>query len=76
MILNPNTRKRLKKFRDNKRAYYSFLFILITYVISLFAPVIVNDVPILVYYNGSSYFPILKFYPDKIFEPLGDETKA
>ena len=67
MTLNPNTLKRLKKFRSNKRAYYSLLFLLVTYVISLFAPMIANDTPILVYYNKSLYFPIAKFYSDKTF---------
>ena len=67
MTLNPNTKKRLQKFRANKRAYYSFLFLLTTYVISLFAPILVNDTPILVHYKGSTYFPIFKFYPDKTF---------
>lgn len=67
MTLNPNTRKRLLKFRSNKRAYYSFLFLTITYLISLFAPIIANDTPIVVYYKDSFYFPILKFYPSKAF---------
>ncbi|MCB1178750.1 MAG: ABC transporter permease [Leptospiraceae bacterium] len=67
MRLNPTTRRRLLKFKNNKRAYYSFLIIVITYAISLFAPFIANNTPLMVKFDGSIYFPILKFYPDKTF---------
>ncbi len=56
-FLNPTTRRRLTKFQSNKRAYYSFIVILLTYIISLFAPLIANDTPLLIKYNGSFYFP-------------------
>jgi microcin C transport system permease protein len=72
MKLNPNTLLRLKKFRENKRAYYSFLFLTITYMISLFAPIIANDKPILVYYNSKIYFPIFSYYSNKEFGGTND----
>lgn len=74
-MLNPNTKKRLEKFKNNKRAYYSFLFIVISYIVSLFSPFIANDKPIFIYFKGSFYFPILKFYPASKFGGK-NETEA
>lgn len=71
-LLNPTTRRRLQKFKNNKRSYYSFLVIVITYVLSIFAPLFVNEIPIIIKYEGSYYFPILKFYPDKTFGGIQD----
>lgn len=68
MKLNPNTLKRLQRFKNNKRAYYSFLILAITYILSLFAPVLVNNLPILVYYNKQIYFPVFSHVPEKVFE--------
>lgn len=67
MRFNPNTEKRLKKFRNNKRAYYSFLILTITYIISLFAPVLINNQPLFVYYKGDYYFPVFAFYTERDF---------
>jgi microcin C transport system permease protein len=67
MKLNPNTLKRLKRFKNNKRAYYSFLVLSITYILSLFAPILVNNLPILVYYNKQIYLPIFSHVPEKTF---------
>ena len=66
-MFSPDTKKRINKFYNNKRAFYSFLLILTTYILSLFAPVIANDKPLIVYYNGSFFFPVIKFYSDKTF---------
>lgn len=66
-MFSPDTQKRLKKFKENKRAYYSFLIIFSTYILSLFAPILVNNKPLLVFYKGSLYFPQLKFYSEKTF---------
>lgn len=65
--LNPTTRRRLEKFKANKRAYYSLLIIFYAYLFSLFAPLIANEKPFMVYYNGNYFFPIFKFYPEKTF---------
>jgi len=67
IFLNPTTRRRLAKFQKNRRAYYSFLFILATYIISLFAPFIANDTPLLIKYKGSFYFPMLSFHSERVF---------
>ena len=64
-FINPTTRRRLLKFKNNKRAYYSFLVILISYIISIFAPFLANDIPLLVKYNGSYTSPMLKFHSER-----------
>ncbi|MCX7998264.1 MAG: ABC transporter permease [Leptospiraceae bacterium] len=65
--LNPTTKRRLEKFRKNKRAYYSFWILITSYIFSLFAPIIANEKPLVVYYNKNFYFPIFKFYPESTF---------
>lgn len=65
--LNPTTKRRLEKFKKNKRAYYSFLILLVSYVISLFAPIIANEKPLIVHFEGKFYFPVFRFYPESTF---------
>ncbi|MDX1960439.1 MAG: ABC transporter permease subunit [Leptospiraceae bacterium] len=65
--LSETTKKRYAKFKKNKIAYYSFLIILITYIISLFAPILVNNTPLLIKYQGNLFFPIFQFYPETSF---------
>jgi len=74
--LNPVTKKRLKRFKELKRAYLSFWLLLSLYGISLIAPIIANDKPLYVSHNGKSYFPIFKFYPEDIFTDSGKMTRA
>ena len=54
--------KRLRKFRRLKRGYYSFLAITIAYAVSFFLPVIANNIALVVQYNGSYSFPLLRYY--------------
>jgi len=55
-------RKRWKKFKTLKRGYYSFIIILVTYVISFILPVFVGHKALIVHYNGDYYFPLFKTY--------------
>jgi microcin C transport system permease protein len=55
-------RKRLRKFRRLKRGYYSFLIISIAYLLSFFLPVIANNVALVVHYQGSYYFPPVRYH--------------
>lgn len=69
------TRRRLEVFKSNRRAYYSAYLLLFLVLISLLAPLIANDKPLLVRYEGQFYFPILKAYSETTFG--GDfETQA
>jgi microcin C transport system permease protein len=67
IMLNPNTKKRLLKFKSNKRAYYSFLVLIVSYFISLFAPIISNNKPLILIYEGRLHFPVLFFYTERDF---------
>jgi microcin C transport system permease protein len=60
-------RRRWKRFTTNKRGYYSLIFFLIFFSVSLAAELVSNDKPYLVYYNGGFYFPIFKSYPETTF---------
>lgn len=69
------TRRRLENFKANRRGYWSFWIFLVLFFFSLPAEFIANDKPLLVSYQGSLYFPVLKAYPETTFG--GDfETEA
>lgn len=67
--------RRWRRFKANRRGYFSLLLFSIFLLIGLFAEVISNDKPFLVHYEGGYYFPIFKAYPETKFG--GDfETEA
>ncbi|XOF32423.1 MAG: ABC transporter permease [Candidatus Electrothrix sp. YB6] len=59
--------RRWRNFRKNRRGFYSLLLFGTLFLLSLFAEVLSNDKPLLVVYEGSSYFPLLKAYPETVF---------
>ena len=59
--------RRLRKFRRLKRGYYSFLLILGVYLASFALPVLANNMPLLVKYQGHYYAPLMTFYPASAF---------
>jgi microcin C transport system permease protein len=65
MIFSPLFQKRLQKFINNKRAYYSFIFLIGSYFLSLFSPLLINNKPIILNFEGKYLFPIFFFYSDK-----------
>ncbi|MDV6237441.1 ABC transporter permease subunit [Leptospira ellisii] len=67
MIISPILKKRFSKFRANRRAWYSLNVLLITYSVSLFAPLIATNQPLIVSYEGRWSFPVFKFYPESHF---------
>ena len=66
-MFSPLTLSRLKKFRSIKRAWFSFWILAVAFVISLFSEQIANDHPLLLRYEGRTYFPTLKFYSAQTF---------
>lgn len=60
-------RKRLRKFRNLKRGYYSFLILTVAYGISFLLPLLINNKALLVRYEGRFYFPLLRYYPASEF---------
>jgi len=55
--LTPQTRKKLRRFRDIRRGYYSLLILAGIGLIGLFAELLVNSRALLVSYEGQLYFP-------------------
>ena len=72
---DPITRRRLQRFREHRRAYYSLLIIVFLYLTSLVAEVFCNDRPLYLRYDGKSYFPVLFFYPEDEFSGNGVLTR-
>lgn len=64
---NPIASRRWQTFLNNKRASWSLFIFLILFIVSLFSDFIANDKPLIVYYDGSLYFPITKSYPETTF---------
>ncbi|MDZ4728180.1 MAG: ABC transporter permease subunit [Leptospira sp.] len=66
-IKNPANLRKWKKFKSNKRAYYSLLILFYSYLISLLSPVLLNNKPLFIHYQNEIYFPIIFFYPESKF---------
>jgi microcin C transport system permease protein len=49
-----------KRFANNKRAYYSAIFLAILFFTTIFAEFIANDKPILIKYKSQYFFPIFQ----------------
>ena len=65
--LSTETLNRLKRFRKNKRAFWSLVVLVVAYLLSLTSPWTVNDEPLYLKYNGKSYFPAFVRYSDADF---------
>ena len=65
--LTPLTRRRLQRFRSNRRGWWSLWIFIILFITTLLAEVIANDKPFVVYFKGEVYFPIVKAYPETTF---------
>ena len=75
MKLSPLAQRRLHQFRANRRGYISFWIFLTLFVLARGAPILANDKPLLIKYDGGLYTPVLKSYPETTFG--GDfETEA
>ena len=65
--MSPLTRRRLEKFRANRRGWWSLWIFLTLFTLSLFAELVANDKPFLVRYQDELYLPIFKAYPETEF---------
>ncbi len=66
--VTPLTRRRLDSFKGNKRGYWSLWLFLALFLITLFAEIVANDKPILVYYQGEFFSPVLHAHPETTFD--------
>lgn len=67
MRLSPLTRRRLDAFCRNRRGFWALWLFLALFVVTLGAELVANDRPIVVSYQGSLYFPVVKNYPEVTF---------
>ncbi len=75
-ILDPNTRRRLRRFVAIKRAKWSLYLLLAIFIISLLSNFIANDKPLLVKHPGGLAIPVFFFYPESEFVEDGAGTEA
>lgn len=59
MTLNPLTLKKINRFREIKRGYWSFILLSVLLVLSLVAEVFINSKALIVRYEGQLYFPVM-----------------
>lgn len=65
--LSTESKNRLRRFRKNKRAFWSLVVLVVAYLLSLTSPWTVNDEPLFLRYNGKSYFPAFARYSEADF---------
>jgi microcin C transport system permease protein len=65
--LDPVTRKRLQRFRQIKRGYYSFILLSVAIVLSIFAPYLAESRALLVWHDGRLYLPTFQYLEMKTF---------
>ncbi len=66
-FLSPLNQRRWRNFRRNGRAFWSLVLFALLFGLSLCAEFIANDKPIVVSYQGETYWPIFSFYPETQF---------
>jgi microcin C transport system permease protein len=55
--LNPQTAKKIRRFKAIKRGYYSFLALAVLLAVTAFGELLVNNRALIVSYEGDWYFP-------------------
>jgi len=67
-VVSPSPGRRAwQRFRRNRLGYWSLLAFTVMVVASLFAELLSSDRPLVVRYEGSTYFPVLRDYSEKTF---------
>ncbi len=64
-MMNPIAQRRWKRFRANRRGYYSLWVFLLLFGLSLIAELIANNKPIVMQHEGNLWFPVLVSYTEK-----------
>ena len=65
--MSPLNQRRWQNFKANRRGYYSLWIFLALFAVSLFAELLCNDKPLLIYYDSALYFPVFKTHPETTF---------
>ncbi len=75
LIRNPETKKRLKRFKEHRTAWISLWILGILYLVSLCSELLCNSDPLYVRYNGRNLFPVFSYYPEDLFLDNGKQTR-
>lgn len=73
--LHPVTRRRLRRFRELRRARYSFWLLLGLYLVSLPAELVCNEKPLLVRFEGRYFSPVFRFVSEREVLGEGHDTR-
>lgn len=60
-------RRAWQRFKRNRLGYWSLVLFVLLVVASLFAEVLSNDRPLVVRYEGKTYFPVVQDHPETVF---------
>lgn len=66
-IKNEQSLKRLRRFFASKRAIFGLILVALMLFISVTAEFWVNNKPLVLFYNNSVYFPVVKTYHPSVF---------
>lgn len=64
---NENSLKKWRRFKSNKIAITSSIVLLFFILLTLISPILANNRPIILKYNGKIYYPIFKKYSPRDF---------
>jgi microcin C transport system permease protein len=65
--LTPINKRRWANFKANRRGYWALWAFLTIFGLSLLAPILANDKPMIARYKGELLFPVLVDYPESKF---------
>ena len=66
-FLSPEMQKKWCQFKKNKLAFSSLIVLAVLYAFSLLSPWLVNDEPLMLRYEGKTYFPAFITYAETEF---------
>ena len=73
--LSPLTKKRLERFRRSRVAFWSLCLLCLIYVLSLCAELLCNGKPLMMRFDGETYFPFLRELPPQaVLDATGERV--
>jgi microcin C transport system permease protein len=61
------TGRKWRKFKSLKRGYYSFIIIILCYLLSFACPLFIGNDALVIKYEHEYYFPVFRYYPASVF---------
>ena len=65
--MTPLTRERWRRFKANRRGFFSMWIFLALFAISLFSEILANDKPLLIWHEARLHLPLLRSYSEADF---------